>query len=490
MFRTRITEAPFLGWIANESFGNIQGDQFLRDYSMVATLRALLAPRIAEGESVDFTCSGFCNRHSVVENNSAETIILSTYNFEREYPQGLHLVNITRYDDDEDWAFDFFVEEFSKIEGYERIDKVTAFYQKAFNVACFVNPTTKRSVLFAEDLTVQRFHYLQCGILAYLPWYFDKEDGVTEAEMNLIKALRMKTSEEYIRCLDELLSQYDIRKMYTKRALANFEMHVEQNALSVAKSQYDDIIQKLEMLNSRISEALQSKREIDLRITGLEAKMRSDSEESEILDFFMTNPKLYLDRTSGSSITFCVKDRLTLFDEELAKTLIENERSVLYFPYGEGTDKPFEDVREVLKKIFIDEEFNIIFCSAYKFDIERISVEGLQSYQYDYEFNDAMPNPHIDRYSCLGDYGRYITDYLLRNDYIGAISQCIASAGSLNFADGPVMGEFAKTLHGMGTRNNRCIELPNGEVVNLDGAIEYLKAQNEEETRDENVEGE
>lgn len=54
MFKTSISSTPFTTEAANSYFANITGGAFGNDCSFLATLRALVAPRIKEGESVNF----------------------------------------------------------------------------------------------------------------------------------------------------------------------------------------------------------------------------------------------------------------------------------------------------------------------------------------------------------------------------------------------------------------------------------------------------
>ena len=63
----------------------------------------------------------------------------------------------------------------------------------------------------------------------------------------------------------------------------------------------------------------------------------------------------------------------------------------------------------------------------------------MRGYDYNESCDTYIPNPHIDRYSCLGNYERTMNERLMENDAIGAIEQCISSCKSLNFSDSTVM---------------------------------------------------
>lgn len=55
MFKTTISQTPFTSDVANGYFQNITGDSYMSDWSFLATLRALLAPRMGARGSHPFT---------------------------------------------------------------------------------------------------------------------------------------------------------------------------------------------------------------------------------------------------------------------------------------------------------------------------------------------------------------------------------------------------------------------------------------------------
>ena len=52
MFKAVINSSPLVSDVANDYFQNITGDSFQSDVSFLATLRALVAPRMQEGDSI------------------------------------------------------------------------------------------------------------------------------------------------------------------------------------------------------------------------------------------------------------------------------------------------------------------------------------------------------------------------------------------------------------------------------------------------------
>ena len=143
-------------------------------------------------------------------------------------------------------------------------------------------------------------------------------------------------------------------------------------------------------------------------------------------------------------------------------------------------------MKMLMEAIFLKQSIRIKMCAAYRFEF-GVQVTGLKGYHYSSDFREFTPNTHIDAYQCLGNYRQAINQLIKDNDYIMALEQCIASVKSLNFGDSTVMSEFMSRMYGISDYNVniRCIELPDGRVVEPKEAIEYLKSEvNENEQVD------
>jgi hypothetical protein len=125
--------------------------------------------------------------------------------------------------------------------------------------------------------------------------------------------------------------------------------------------------------------------------------------------------------------------------------------------------------------IFIDQSVKLRFCAKYSFRM-GVGVEPEAHSEYGPEYDGYMPNPHINDWSCMGNYKPIINEMIRDNNYIGALEQCIASCRSLNLHDSTVMCTFMENMYRSRTK---CIELPNGEVVDSKAAIKYLKENDE-----------
>ncbi len=483
MFRNAIEQTPLTTRFAEEYFhGKIYGDSVGRDQTFISTLRALVTPRMNDGDIIYFSYDArnptAGSARSKTEENLARDILCSMDSIRNT----ICLRNYSGMQEVVDKYLNAIENNIGTIlPAYQRITKVTDFYRKVFRVLCYINPETKSVLIFTDNMDNRRMHYLQCGIFAFLPWYFDPSQGISADGMELINSLREKTSEKYEACLKKIAEQYDFRSAGIKSMLSGFELRFEKTRKREIEHDITSILDSIESYNREIGSLLRRKRDLDAHLCGIAEKLASGENDDEIMHYFINNKKLTLSSVDGLAMEFVVKDYLEYFDEDEAVSAIGNKRSFVY-RWNDGVFSD-SDIKLLMNAVFVDQIIKIKFCAAYTFRIDG-NVEGIRHYAYDGDCNDCMPNPHIDQYRCLGAYQAEINMFLQDHNYIGAIEQCIASCKSLNFADWTVMNEFMQRVCGNSDSsvNNKCFELPDGSVVNTKAAIEFLKKQKGEES--------
>lgn len=493
MFKNVINSTPFTTEIANGYFTNIEAKETFRgDVSFISTLRALVAPRLSSDEkiSLSFTSTRYRKRDS---KKCDLYEIVGFYSLFENYDVK-DMIQIHNFSGVSEEDIDFCMETVennfeSQYTCWHRLGKVTDFYRKSFKVLCYIDPEKKNVFIFTGGMTLQKMHYLQCSIFAFLPWYFNPEEGVSELEMRLIESLREKTSTKYMECLAEMANKYDFNTERVRKLLQGFELRHERQEAESIKEQIENCITKINNLNESIGAYLRTKSDMELRLLGIEAKIEQGvSNDSEIMEYFLCNKNIILDNVTNTVMKFTCISYLSFYDEEMAKKVIDNHTSFIYRPNGRACNNyiPENDMKKLMYALFIDEKLKMRVCASYSIDL-RGGVSGLSHVTYSYECRDCMPNPHIDQYACMGNYTRVVNTILQEHNYIGAIEQCLASCKSLNFADSTVMKMFASRIYGLdGYETPRCIELPDGNVVTPLDAIKWLK-ENETQTQEGEV---
>ena len=487
MFRNSIAVTPFTTDAANSYFTNINGESYGSDTTFLASLRALIAPRIRAGDMLllKFGSSAYSNAEiKSATPGDAIRAICNGANFEQNGLLYVH--NFVKAHEDNSENIHIIDEHFTEVfPQFTKLENVTAFFRRTFAVQCFIDKENKISVIFADNLDTRKMHYLQSAILAFLPWYFDKSVGITEAERNLIYSFREKTPESYQTSIALLAEQYNFREAQIRQMLSGFESRYERMECEKVERDIRNVDIRLNQLNEQFGQEIRKRNDLNVRLLGLRTKIGANAEDSEIMEYFLCNRRLVLESVTDTDMFFSVKDYLAYFDPEMAESAIENPNSYVYSHLNTNVNR--NDAAALLKEIFLSDEptLRIRVCAAYRFSLNG-SVSPQGGHNFGTDFVTYLPNPHIDRYGCIGNYGPEINERLRNNDYIGALEQCIASAKSLNWGDAPVMQEFISKFFA----NNapKCVELPDGSVVKPSEAIIWLKSQKESENGQEETE--
>ena len=474
MFRNSIQRSPFFGDVANECFPNIRGDVWRNDCSFISTMRALLAPRMKEGDSITlrFSSGAFYEDGFTGDpEHDMRGIIPAIPPDAWGDSLIIHWSTISKEDSAAcmERIRSSFVEAFT---GYQQIPKITTFFQRSFDVVGFSNTERRSTILFVgAPMDMRKMHYLQMCMLPALPWFFDKSKGVSEDEMALITSLREQDHGKYIACLDKLAAGYDFRSVEIRQKLKGFESRRIEAEIVSTRRNIERIDADIDGWMGRISDSLTSREQFCVKLLGLEARS-ADAGDDEMMDYFICNTKLHLEDVGESTIRFVVADYLSYFDQDMAERIINKESSFVYECGSSDADN--KKIAKLLRAVFVDEVLKMKVCAAYSIEIGG-GVRALSGYNFSSEYDCYMPNPHIDAYACLGNYARTLAQMVRESNYIGAIEQCVASCKSLNWGDSTVARRMVQNLHGV-HRNTPCIELPDCTTVSPFDGVKWLEA--------------
>lgn len=467
---------------ANAFFSDkIYAQNSILDTTFIVTLRALLYPRLPEGEKIVYKATNESISLHTAETNPEGT---ARFLFQPAENEGfVKLINLVGQSDEVNKKTIEAMEKYAA-PGWKPFKEIGNLFRKKFECACFINTDTKSVIIVASNLNIRKYHYLQVAILPMFPWYYTK-GGVSEIELKLIHTLENTSVDDYVSCINEIAKQYDLERAWLTSRLSGFESAADRGELERLKSMIERCRSKIENLNSSLSDVYEEMNDYCIRSIGVEERIEENKGKSGILDFFLANKSVVFVEAQDRDLTFASKGYLSYFDEALAKRVIENNRSCIY-EYCRNINR--ENMKKLLWAIFIDQKIKIKITAGYRIRVNG-NVRGLSDFSYPAQCVDYMPNPHIERFSCIGGYEMYINQYIENGDYISAIEQCVASSMSLNFGDGTVMSEFSKYVD---RKAGKYYELPDGTCVSSVDAVEWLlkeeKGNQDEEEKEEGEE--
>ena len=487
MFTREIRRTTLTSETANEIFPNITGGTYKNDVSFVATLRAILDPRIEADDSVNVVFTNSSYSFDTIKTSSKSAVfeaILESAIDPRDNKNQILIHSLVNGSDEDNSATIQYIRENieSQYEGYRRLEDLSLFVKKLVEADFYINENLQNTIIIANQLEVKKVHMIQSLIPRLVPWYFKETPELSDAERALLISLTKTSAIEYQELIEEFSKRYDFRSLQIKKQLHGFESVFEKRQLREIERAISDIEQNLLSLESRYSEHLKRRDEKMMMRLGLVQKIE-ETNDSEIMEYFLCNKTLHLVNVTDTRLEFISEAYLDNYDPEMFDRIVSNERSVFYRnDRGDRYNDKFsdEDIKLLLSAIWGDEaSLKIKVCAAYKVDLGEKWAEGISGYHFPTSFENHLPNQHIQRHSCLGNNGMYIQKCLGDNDYILAIEQCVASARNFNMADGVVAEEFMQNLFAPSAK--KIIELPDGTSCTPIRALEWLKGISEKD---------
>lgn len=493
MFRERIAQTALTTDRANAFFSDkivyISVGHVSTDATLLSTARALICRHLEEGERFAVIEDGETTCDFGISNASDDMLVSGLHAMLDEHPTEREWYRVC-YGIPEDEVIkltEVFEKHIGEFEGWKRIEKMTQFYEESFQCSGFVNEGKKQSVVFVGYYNTTVWHYLQCGLVVMLPWWFgkDKEHSVEPVEMEMIRGLAEKNPSIYLDKITEISKQFDFRSSFISEQLRGIEKAKYVRIKEDLEREISHWNSEINRMSEHISEIVKTIDDKNIKLAGVMLKMNDAEGDHEIENYFLNSRGIELDsvRGDGSQIVFTAFGYCVLNDDsknELSDDL-DNERSVFYMGnFGISND----DRKKFFKYVFIDEILKIRFCAKFALELPG-GITALSHEGFGPEFDTYMPNPHIQRYGCIGKYAEILSQLNANSEYLEMLDYTIPSATTWTVSDGAVNEVFVPWLFLDNPNvNNRCIELPDGKVVTPKSAINWIH-KHEEEIEDE-----
>lgn len=468
MFPEVIRETSLYNDAANQALQYVESTTYGEDVSFASTLRALLKDRHKEGE-VTSVMVGMAIRNAY-DLASNSLVLLS--NRSSDNHGRITIIDVQTPKEDPAWER---IGEVFEGAGFEKNQKVTDLFIKAFRVDAYVREETRSVVIAVQDLSIKKYHYIQCSTLGLMPWYFNPSEGASDLELRLLVSLTKKDSREYLEVLDAFARGMDIRGAHIWSVLGEWESGMADNEIISTNRELEVIKGNLKSLLEKLSERYVEEEELNRKLLSLKVlKERSAEDQGQLAQMFVDLKPLHLVHAGSNYIKFDVDTTIDYFDEDLVRKIIDRESSSLY---GGSNSPPDEDIKRFMTAVFIDQEISIRTYATFKIDVMSKTV-GTRVSPNNPKFINHLPQPHIEGYGCLGSAEVEIVKSLGNGNVMGAIQQCLAATKNLNFGDATVTFSFASRIWGM-YEDRKMVVLPDGSFVTTREAIAWLKGNEE-----------
>lgn len=448
-------------------FANIVGDgAFKGDNFALAMARLLLKPRITEEDTVTV---------KVVDPNHAAW---STWAEDgKQFIDGISVENAVIFCvwDKVERAMTVvnMLKSLSGWEEYTTRELSLIGEQLGISLRVFRNNERKSTVVFTNTPDYESWHYMTCLFNVFYPW------GVrctTETEQGFVKTLfgSRGTDKTYKAMNDMVYNIVDVDIVRKKYYLCGYEGKLKNIQRRRYADQMEDIMRRINEKLNGIRELYKQYNEKALVVEAIDNNISNGNNNNELMNYFLSNKNITVESgDDDGEIVYVVTGYMTLFDPEVAQEYINNGSSIMYSELSriDGSFFSKERIRKLMTEIFVESNIKIRMCSAWKISFGGC-VLPVRHFSYRDKYKSYFPNPHLDKYGCLGGWQQVLEESCDKLDYVYAVDMTCAENGNLNLSDTVVLRGFLSELF---RRYMAVLELPNGQVVDSIAAVKWME---------------
>ena len=345
--------------------------------------------------------------------------------------------------------------------------------QLGISLRIFRNNERKSTVVFTNTPDYESWHYLTCLFKVFYPW------GIrctTETEQGFVKTLfgSRGTDKTYKAMNDMVYNIVDVDIVRKKYYLCGYEGKLKNIQRRRYADQMEDIMRRINEKLNGVRELYKQYNEKALVVEAIDNNINNGNNNNELMNYFLSNKNITVESgDDDGEIVYVVTGYMTLYDPEVAQEYINNGSSIMYSELSRIDDSFFskERIRKLMTEIFVESNIKIRMCSAWKISFGSC-VLPVRHFSYRDKYKSYFPNPHLDKYGCLGGWQQVLEESCDKLDYVYAVDMTCVENGNLNLSDTVVLRGFLSELF---RRDMAVLELPNGQVVDSIAAVKWME---------------
>ncbi len=361
--------------------------------------------------------------------------------------------------------------------GWVSLDDVATYIDHAGQVAVYQNPTKYGAIVIGPtSKKIQILHMAASAITRLLPWFF-KTLPLTVEEKDMLRSLYEQDDKKFIQLADRAYDSFDFYGKELAETLKGFctsgitdKIHQSQNRID---SWQRDINQYLEAIRTR-QKGIEEER---IKVMVLRNKNSKKEEENELVEFLKANSALTILKREGGCLYVGVNCYLNDFDEDMFNTYVKDNDDMAGYVY-DLSPYSVEDTKRLFLAIWEERRFNLrVYCEW------KINSDGLASPVGDCNMGrradlkeDRIPQPHIDSFTCVGNYATTFSNLASERNYIGVLNTIIASSSCITWDDSTVVESLMDNLFS-NYNDRRCLEDNEGNLYTVREVMELLKEE-------------
>lgn len=393
-------------------------------------------------------------------------------------PNSVSIIQLTRASKEEmarlcnDW---------SDTETKKLVKPFSAFCSRSFEVSIFqdtkkaattiyvVRDRTKRGS--ADEILSPVIHRVACCLSKVIPQFVE---DITEEERAFCEAAQRDDMSKFRELCEAEYAKFDFRSMDIVEKMRGFTVEASRRMVRNLQDQIMDreryYKENLESLKRYAAEI----EDLNMRLTMYQSgKTDPEKDEEELIEYMKSMPGLYVLRKRDNKIQICFVGPMDEFDPVAYRDWVtECHNSGSYvFRYSPYT---IEETKRLYNAIFVEHKFDLYIYATYSIDAEAyVTPQNYNPSEFQVDVSHALPNPHIQRHSCVGGYGSHFVECGRRHDFIGALTVAAQSARCVNVAESASAAYLFEGLFD----GKPCLKTQDGRWINAHEAMEAIKSE-------------
>ena len=299
--------------------------------------------------------------------------------------------------------------------------------------AVYVDDYNHSSVIASESL------YRELTMLVHAtPWL--RHQQPTQLEKNIMGAL-LRKGEAPVAELAAWCREHRVAETLNVKKMQTFTKGLLERRSKVYQKEADELNRRIAQAEADIRAWRSDLRKMNYVLLGIQASDDTDAAET-FVQAITTNPNIKVVSVGDMTIQIAVAADVTNFNRQSYVAVTNELGSVLY---------RFEDCRaaqllmkKLLDAMFIGDRYRLRCSGLIKIDLDAGNVTLIKTSQGLHE--NAMPNPHIAEFGCVGGFGRMYRDAMDSGEYLDVLDIAFSEVGNINWADYTVLNRFAYNL--------------------------------------------
>lgn len=428
--------------------------QIYSDETWTAVYRALLWPRL-KGEKIEIIWDEL---HELEDFNPA------VYEFDNSVGffciPGLESIDTTVLNIPEGFT------ELTKHEEY--IKNGVSF--SGLTIGIFTNDEKKNTIIITNQCRPEAIHACGSFFSRYFKSYFE-DNPLTATEIKLLKGLKKYSSTDFNAALSELAVERGVKYALTGAIVMDFEKGTRRTQYEAAKAECDNFKTTVERRREEYYSAIRELDSLMVKAEGLYSIMNSTQENVELKEFFENAKNVEVLKAENGTLELIVDSYLSTYDgDAFEDVFMQNDRIFENLPWSA------ENAKLLLGNIFnTDPRFRIRTCGYFAIEIGE-GVCTNSNYDYGPLRKDRLPNPHYQRFACLGGYASEIDNLLRQGNLVAALRLCLTAVTCVNIHETMTFQPFLETLLSC---HEKVLEDMDHNQYTPDQALALLKGEQE-----------